>query len=147
MHKVRVEMPSKRERILQHLYEQLRLVPLAKVERNRLRPERIPPEGLLILRDGEISEPDVLLSPLTYVWTHVARLELFSAAGNPDTHLDTLLMSVGAVLSADPTINDEIDQMEIGPPDFDGAAPEGGLDVKAAILPIRLFYETSNPLT
>ena len=31
--------------------------------------------------------------------------------------------------------------------DFDGASPEGGLDVKAAILPIRLFYETSNPLT
>lgn len=140
-------MPSKRERILQRLYEQLRLVPLAKVERNRLRPERIPPEGLLILRDGEISEPDVLLSPLTYVWTHVARLELYSASGNSNTHLDTLLMAVASVLSADPTLNDEIDQMEIGPPDFDGAAPEGGLDVKAAILPIRLFYETSNPLT
>ena len=140
-------MPSKREQILQHLSEQLRLVPLAKVERHRLRPERIPPEGLLVLRDGEISEPEVLLSPLTYVWTHVARLELYSASGDPDTHLDTLLMSVAAVLGADPTMNGQIDQMEIGPPDFDGAAPEGGLDVKAAILPIRLFYETSNPLT
>ena len=140
-------MPSKREQILQHLYGQLRLVPLAKVERNRLRPERIPPEGLLVLRDGEISEPEVLLSPLSYVWTHVARLELYSASGDPDTHLDTLLMSVAAVLGADPTMNGQIDQMEIGPPDFDGAAPEGGLDVKAAILSIRLFYETSHPLT
>ena len=122
-------------------------MPLAKIERNRLRPDRIPPEGLLILRDGEISEPEVLLSPLTYVWTHVARVEVYSASGNPDTHLDDLLISVASVMNADPTLNGELDQMEIGPPDFDGAAPEGGPDVKAAILPIRLIYETSNPLT
>ena len=140
-------MPSKRERVLERLFEQLRLMPLAKIERNRLRPDRIPPEGLLILRDGEISEPEVLLSPLTYVWTHVARVEVYSASGNPDTHLDDLLISVASVMNADPTLNGELDQMEIGPPDFDGAAPEGGPDVKAAILPIRLIYETSNPLT
>ncbi len=140
-------MPSKRERVLERLFEQLRLMPLAKIERNRLRPDRIPPEGLLILRDGEINEPEVLLSPLTYVWTHVARVEVYSTSGNPDTHLDYLLMSVANVLNADPTLNGELDQMEIGPPDFDGAAPEGGPDVKAAILPIRLIYETSNPLT
>lgn len=140
-------MPSKRERVLERLFEQLRLMPLAKIERNRLRPDRIPPEGLLILRDGEINEPEVLLSPLTYVWTHVARVEVYSTSGNPDTHLDDLLMSVASALNADPTLNGELDQMEIGPPDFDGAAPEGGPDVKAAILPIRLIYETSNPLT
>ena len=140
-------MASKREEVLQALLAQLQTVPLGKVERNRLRPERIPPEGLIILRDGEIGEPEVLLSPLTYIWTHTARVEVFSASGDPDTHLDTLLTSIATVLGVDPALGREIDQMEIGAPDFDGAAPEGGPNVKAAIVPIRLVYETSNPLT
>ena len=54
-------MASKREEVLQALLAQLQTVPLGKVERNRLRPERIPPEGLIILRGGEIGEPEVLL--------------------------------------------------------------------------------------
>ena len=140
-------MASKREEVLQALLAQLQTVPLGKVERNRLRPDRIPPEGLIILRDGEIGEPEVLLSPLSYIWTHTARVEVFSASGDPDTHLDTLLTSIATVLGVDPALGREIDQMEIGAPDFDGAAPEGGPNVKAAIVPIRLVYETSNPLT
>ena len=140
-------MASKREEVLQALLAQLQTVPLGKVERNRLRPERIPPEGLIILRDGEIGEPEVLLSPLSYIWTHAARVEVFSASVDPDAHLDTLLTSIATVLGVDPALGGEIDQMEIGKPDFDGAAPEGGPDVKAAIVPIRLVYETSNSLT
>ena len=140
-------MASKREEVLQALLARLQTVPLGKVERNRLRPERIPPEGLIILRDGEIGEPEVLLSPLSYIWTHTARVEVFSASGDPDAHLDMLLTSIATVLGVDPGLGGEIDQMEIGAPDFDGAAPEGGPNVKAAIVPIRLVYETSNPLT
>ncbi len=140
-------MASKREEVLKALLARLKTVPLGKVERNRLRPERIPPEGLIILRDGEIGEAEVLLSPLSYVWTHAARIEVFAASGDPDAHLDTLLTSIATVLGADPALGGQIDQMEIGAPDFDGAAPEGGPDVKAAIVPLRLVYETSNPLT
>jgi hypothetical protein len=139
-------MASKREEVLQALLAQLQTVPLGKVERNRLRPERIPPEGLIILRDGEIGEPEVLLSPLSYIWTHTARVEVFSASGDPDTHLDTLLTSIATVLGVDPALGGEIDQIEIGAPDFDGAAPEGGPDVKAAVVPVRLIYETAHPL-
>jgi hypothetical protein len=139
-------MPSKRELVLQALHARLTAVPLARVERNRLRPERIPPEGLIILRDGEIGEAEVLLSPLSYIWTHTARLEVFSASGDPDAHLDTLLTSIATVLGVDPALGGEIDQIEIGAPDFDGAAPEGGPDVKAAVVPVRLIYETAHPL-
>ena len=140
-------MASRREQILQALLTQLQTVALVKVERNRMRPERVPPEGLLILRDGELGEPEVLLSPLLYVWTHVARLEIYSSSGDLDGHMDALLVSVGAALSANPTLGSLIDLMDIGPPDFDGAAPEGGPDIKAAIVPVRLTYETTHPLT
>ena len=140
-------MASRREQILQSLLVQLQSVPLVKVERNRLRPERIPPEGLLILRDGDLGEPEVLLSPLIYVWTHAARIEVYSAAGDLDAHMDTLLGDVGNALSADPTLGGLIDLMDVGAPDFDGAAPEGGPDIKAAVVPVRLTYETTHPLT
>ena len=140
-------MASKREEVLLALLSQLRTIPLIKAERNRMRPERVPPEGLLILRDGDLGEPEVLLSPLIYVWTHSARVEVYSSSADPDAHMDALLIGLGEALNADPTRGGLVDLMEIGSPDFDGAAPDGGPDIKAAVVSIRLTYETSNPLT
>jgi hypothetical protein len=140
-------MVSKREQVLLALLAQLRSIPLVKVERNRMRPERVPPEGLLILRDGDLGEPEVLLSPLIYVWTHSARVEVYSGSADPDAHMDALLISLGEALNADTSLGGLVDLMEIGSPDFDGAAPDGGSDIKAAVVPIRLNYETSQPLT
>lgn len=139
-------MPSKREEVLQSLLARLQTVPLVKVERNRLRPERLPPEGLIILRDGDVGEPEILLSPLSYVWTHAARIEAFSGAADPDGHLDDLLMAIATALTADPTLGGLVDLINVGAPDFDAAAPEGGADVKAAIVSVRLIYETAHPL-
>ena len=140
-------MASKREQILLSMLAQLRSIPLVKVERNRMRPERVPPEGLLILRDGDLGEPEVLLSPLIYVWTHTARVELYSGSADPDAHMDVLLISLGEALNTDASLGGLVDLMDIGSPDFDGAAPDGGPDIKAAVVSIRLTYETSNPLT
>ena len=140
-------MTSKREEVLLALLSQLRTIPLIKAERNRMRPERVPPEGLLILRDGDLGEPEVLLSPLIYVWTHAARVELYSGSADPDAHMDALLISLGEALNADPSLGGLVDLMDIGAPDFDSAAPDGGPDIKAAVVPIRVTYETSHPLT
>lgn len=139
-------MPSRREQVMAALHARLGTVPLVKIHRNRERPDRIPPEGMVILRDGDLGEPEVLLSPLSYVWTHTARVEVVTALSDPDAHLDTLLMSLAGALVADPSLSGLVDQLEIGAPDFEGAAPEGGADVRSAIVPVRLTYETANPL-
>ena len=60
--------------------------------------------------------------------------------------MDDLLVSIGNALGANPTLNGLIDLMDIGPPDFDGAAPEGGPDIKATVVPVRLTYETPHAL-
>ena len=62
-------MLSARETILAALYARLSVLP-AKVLRGDVLPERIPAEGLLILRDGEPGEPEVTLSPLRYHYQH-----------------------------------------------------------------------------
>jgi hypothetical protein len=61
--------------------------------------------------------------------------------------MDALLISLGEALNADPSLGGLVDLMDIGAPDFDGAAPDGGPDIKAAVVPIRVTYETSHPLT
>ena len=40
------------------------------VIRNAALPERIADHAMAILRDGEMGEPEVSLSPLTYHWQH-----------------------------------------------------------------------------
>ena len=61
-------MPTFRETILTALHARLSALP-ATALRGEVLPERVPAEGLLILRDGEPGEPEepeVTLSPLVY---------------------------------------------------------------------------------
>lgn len=58
-------MPTPRETILAALHARLSALP-ATILRGEVLPERIPTDGLLILRDGEPGDPEVTLSPLRY---------------------------------------------------------------------------------
>lgn len=58
-------MPTTRETILAALHARLQSL-AAKVLRDEVPPERIPPAELIILRDGQPGEPEVTLSPLRY---------------------------------------------------------------------------------
>ena len=63
-----------RETILAALHARLSALP-ATALRGEVLPERVPAEGLLILRDGEPGEPEVTLSPLRYHYQHRAEIE------------------------------------------------------------------------
>jgi hypothetical protein len=67
-------MPTPRETILAALHARLSALP-ATALRGEVLPERVPAEGLLILRDGEPGEPEVTLSPLAYHYQHRAEIE------------------------------------------------------------------------
>lgn len=47
--------------------------------RGEVLPERVPGDGLLILRDGELGDPEVTLSPLRYHYQHRADLSTGAA--------------------------------------------------------------------
>lgn len=64
-------MTSQRETILAALRTRLSALP-ATALRGDVLPERVPAEGVLILRDGEPGEPEVTLSPLAYHFQHSA---------------------------------------------------------------------------
>ena len=119
------------------------------VKRNAALPERIADHAMAILRDGEMGEPAVSLSPLTYHWQHQVAIELFVAdpdASACDARMDGLLVELASLIEADRSLGGVIEYAEIGPPKFDELAPDGTSGIKACLLPVVLHYSSSGPL-
>ena len=141
-------MSTTREAILQALHALLQTLP-ASALRGEVLPERVPPAGLLILRDGDPGDPEVLLSPLLYLYDHRAEIEVVVQAGDPatrDAALDTLLASIGTVLAANRTLGGLCDWVEPEAPKPVDLPIEGAAALKAAVVPVVLTYATADPI-
>jgi hypothetical protein len=139
-------MPTTRERVLAALHA--RLQPLAAlVLRDEVLPERVPPTGLLILRDGQPGEPEVTLSPLRYHYQHRAELEVVVQAGiGRASAFDTLIAAIGAALEAERTLGGLCDWVEPEAPASVDLPIEGAAALKAAVITVVLHYTTNGPL-
>jgi hypothetical protein len=139
-------MSTTRETILAALHA--RLQPLAAtVLRDEVLPERIPPSGLIILRDGEPGEPEVTLSPLRYHFQHRAELEvIIQGANDRATAFDTLIAAIGTALAADRTLGGLCDWVEAEAPASVDLPVEGAVSLKSAVVTVVLHYSTADPL-
>jgi len=142
-------MPTTRETILQALLAALQTIPGATVLRGAILPERIPPGGLLILRDGDPGTPEVTLSPLQYHYDHRAEVEVIVQGKTPavrDAAFDALLAALATAITADRTFGGLCDWAEAEAPKPVDLPVEGAEALKAAIVPINLTYTTADPL-
>ena len=141
---------SQRENAIGALFAVLGQLSLGTtVKRNAALPERIADHAMAILRDGEMGEPEVSLSPLTYHWQHQAAIELFVAdpdASARDARMDGLLVELATLIETDRTLAGVVEYAEIGQPKFDELAPEGTSGIKACLLPVILHYSSSGSL-
>ena len=139
-------MPTTRETIL--AAQHARLHPLAAtVLRDEVLPERIPPAGLIILRDGQPGEPEVTMSPLRYHFQHRAELEVIVEGLNDRaTAFDTLIAAIGTALAADRTLGGLCDWVEAEAPASVDLPVEGAVSLKAAVATVVLHYTTADPL-
>ena len=142
---------SQRENAIGALFAVLGQLSLgATVKRNAALPERVSDQAMAILRDGEMGEPEVSLSPLTYHWQHQVAIELFVAdpdASARDARMDGLLVELATLIEVDRTLSGVIEHAEIGPPKFDELAPDGTSGIKACLLPVVLHYSSAGPLS
>ncbi len=138
-------MASTRETILVALHARLSALP-ATALRGEVLPERVPTEGLLILRDGEPGEPDVTLSPLAYHYQHRAEIEAIVQGAARDAAFDTLITSIGTALAADRTLGGLCDWVEAEAPRPVDLPVEGAASLKAAVIAVMLHYSTADPL-
>lgn len=138
-------MPTLRETILTILHARLSPLP-ATALRGEVLPERVPPDGLLILRDGEPGEPEVTLSPMRYHYQHRAEIEAVVQGADRDAAFDALCASIGTAIAADRTLGGLCDWVEAEAPRPVDLPVEGAASLKAAVIPVILHYTTTDPL-
>lgn len=142
-------MPTCREEVLTALFARLQAMPDTIVKREEPLPEKVPAAGMAILRGGDPGDPEVLLSPLTYLWQHQAEVEVIVQQAPADVAtaaLDDLLAEVGSVLAADRTLGGLVDWVEWGAPRTRDLAIDGAAGLKAAVVTVTLHYASTDPL-
>lgn len=113
----------------------------ALVSRDTDQPAEIPPEGHIVVAEGASEVADVTMSPLSYSVEQSIDLDVMVAAVDEtdrDAAMDALLVEISAALTADRTLGQAVEWVEIGGPDFQ--AFEGDGAAKAARLPIVLSF-------
>lgn len=143
-------MTSKREQVLDAVKALVATaLPNADVKRNLAKAERIPPGGLVIVRDGEPGEPEVMLSPLTYIYTHRIPIEIaaYETASKPrEQVLDEMLGAIGTAVAADRTLGGLCDFIEAEAPATDDVETAGARAGRWADAAIVAVYGTTDPL-
>lgn len=144
-------MASKREQVMARLLTQLKTIESAtlKIYRNMDKPQTIPNGGLVIMRDGDSPEPEVLLSPLTYIYEHYVSLDVMvqdAVVTSRDSKMDTLLVNIGTMLIANRTLDGLAEWVEPSAPDIVEDPIEGAGTVRIASVRVMVRYNTSNPL-
>lgn len=143
--------PTAAESALSALFSALgaTLPPGAKLLRNAILPERVPPQGVAILRDGDPGEPEVLLSPPRYIYEHRAEIDIAveaASAAERDAAFDALKRAIGAALAADRTLGGRCDYVVGEAPVAVGLPIEGAEGLKVATIGVVLSYATTDPL-
>lgn len=138
-------MPTLRETILTALHVRLLALPATALRGDAL-PERVPPDGLLILRDGDPGEPEVTLSPAAYHYQHRAEIEAVIQGFDRDAAFDTICARIGLAIAADRTLGGLCDWVEAEAPRPVDLPVEGAASLKAAVIPVILHYTTADPL-
>lgn len=144
-------MTSKREQVLDRLATKLKTMETAslKVYRNLDKPQKIPSGGIVILRDGGGEEPEVLLSPLTYIYEHLVTAEIMVQTPDPtirNSTIDALLVGIGSVINANRTLDGLAEWIEARSPEFQEEPIEGAASVRTATVLIMVRFFTSDPL-
>jgi hypothetical protein len=141
-------MGSVREQILAALLARLETVPDATVKREAPLPETVPAGGLIILRDGDLGDPEVVLSPVTYLWEHQVEIEVILQRGQDDDSaaLDTLLTAMGNILAADRSLGGLVEWLDWDAPKTSGLAIDGAAALRGASVPITIHYASDDPL-
>ena len=139
-------MPSTREAILSALTEQLAQSG-AQIRRNASLPERVPEEGLVILRDGTPGAPDVTLNPRRAWYQHRVEIEVFMPPASAEAALDDLVTRIGAALAQDDSLGGRVELMTPSAPEVQPVAVEGGTPFLAAALAVTLEYQLTDPMS
>jgi len=142
-------MPSVREQVLSTLFDRLHALIGATVKRNEALPHAVPAGGLVILRDGDPSEPDVTLNPRMEFYSHRAEIEAFvtqPVGGDGEPVLDALLTEIGTALATNRSLGGLAENLTWSAPEIAVLAIEGAAPVLTARMTVTIEYLANDPL-
>ncbi|WP_235907811.1 hypothetical protein [Siccirubricoccus phaeus] len=117
--------------------------PAPLVLRGETAPQRLPPGGLVVIRDGETVEETAILSPLAWAIEHRAEVEVTVGGATPAARtilLDALLVDIAVAIIADRTLSGAVEWAQPGAPEFEDVEVEGAAAARAASVPVTLFF-------
>jgi hypothetical protein len=120
--------------------------PAPQVLRGETVPQRIAPGGLVVIQDGETVEETAILSPLRWQVRHVAEVVVVAPGPTPEARaaaLDALLVDVAAAVVVDRTLGAAVEWAQPESPSFDDLEVEGAAPVRAASVPVALWFTTT----
>ncbi|HEY8948451.1 MAG TPA: hypothetical protein VIM56_06165 [Rhizomicrobium sp.] len=126
-----------------------RALPVAKLQRNGGKPQRVDPAGNVVIRDGTPEIEGEELSPHVYYVAHRIQLEIaaFQQTGVSATDaLKQMLASIGNELVADPTLGGLVELIEADAVEDDDLEDQGTPSGEWANVALIAHYATSSLL-
>jgi hypothetical protein len=124
-------------------------LPTADVARNAAKPKSIGAGGAVFIRDGDPGEPDVILSPIRYTYSHRVSIELGlrkDGTKSKEMVADDMMTAINHAIEANRTLGGLCEWMEPDAPVSDDMTVQGaeaGLWVEFGII---ATYTTTSPL-
>lgn len=125
-------------------------IPSTTVKRNEDALEKIPSGGLIVIRDGDPGDPDVVLGGFrSCYYQHQIDVEVFVQNGDGtlrDSAFNTLVSAIGDALEADLSLGGLCQNISYGYPQANTDPVTGGAGVKSALISLIAEYETAKPI-
>lgn len=113
------------------------------VVRDATRPELLPAAGLVILRSGETTNSEAMMSPLRWAIEHQCDAVVFFPSADPEARAeggDAIVADIVAAITANRTLTGAVEWAQAGAPSADYDDTEGTTPVGAMSLPITLYF-------
>jgi hypothetical protein len=119
----------------------------AKFTRGGSKPTRADPAGNVVMRDGDPGEPEVLMSPRTWIYTRPISLEIAPyLGGDAQETVARMLVPLRDAINQNPTLSGLCDWIEPVAPVPDEADVAGAETLTWFTVDLLVTYATNNPL-
>lgn len=135
--------------IINNLYKKLDKLNGVQARKNIVIPQKIPPEGMIILRSGKCEIVETILSPVSYILELRPELEILVQDINDDKRYNQMLKIVKKVsdcLKDDFSLGGTVDYLHTEPPEYSDENIDGAPPIRVASIPIIIEFVSNNPL-
>ena len=107
--------------IINLLYKRLERLKDVQIKKNIVIPQKIPPEGIIILRSGKCEIVETILSPVSYVLELRPELEVLVQDMDDDNRhnqMSKIIKKVSDCLKSDFSLGGNVDYLHTEPPEY-----------------------------